>query len=114
MQPILENHLTIVGVNTTEVIDSTNHGFYNGENVYFVPTDSSVTGVDTGYYFISSIDKDNLSLSFSKADSFGNKHVSFTPNGGVVGQLFRASYENKKIKNQKLFKKFSLKEEKFL
>ena len=31
--------------------------------------------------------------------------------GGVVGQLFRASYENKNIKNQKLFKKFSLSKE---
>ena len=81
--------LTIVGVNTTEVIDSVDHGFYDGENVYFVPTDSSVTGVDTGYYFVSYISDDKLSLSFSKADSFGNKHVSFTPSSGVVGQLFR-------------------------
>ena len=104
--------LTVVGVNTTEIIDSVDHGFYDGENVYFIPTDSSVIGVDTGFYFVSYISDDKLSLSFSKADSFGNKHVSFTPNGGSVGQLFRASYENKEIKNQKLFKKFSLKEEK--
>ena len=38
-------NLTVVGVNTTEVIDSSDHGFYDGENVYFVPTDSSVIGV---------------------------------------------------------------------
>ena len=104
--------LNVVGVNTTEVVNSTNHGFYDGENVYFIPTDASSVGVDTGFYFISSIDKDNLSLSFSKADSFGNKHVSFTPTGGVVGNLFRASYENKDIQNQKLFKKFNLSKEK--
>ena len=77
--------------NTTEVIDSADHGFYDGENVYFVPTDSSVTGVDTGYYFVSYISDDKLSLSFS-TDSFGNKHVSFTPSSGVVGQLFRGFF----------------------
>ena len=104
--------LTVAGINTSEIISSPNHGFYDGENVYFVPTDAFSVGVDTGFYFISSIDKDNLSLSFSKADSFGNKHVSFTPNGGVVGNLFRASYENKNIQNQKLFKKFNLSKEK--
>ena len=104
--------LSVSGINTTEVIQSTNHGFYDGENVYFIPTDATSVGVDTGFYFISSINKDALSLSFSKADSFGNKHVSFTPNGGVVGTLYRASYENKTIQNQKLFKKFGLEKQK--
>ena len=104
--------LSVSGINTTEVIQSTNHGFYDGENVYFIPTDATSVGVDTGFYFISSINKDTLSLSFSKADSFGNKHVSVTPNGGVVGTLYRASYENKTIQNQKLFKKFGLEKQK--
>ena len=104
--------LSVSGINTTEVLESTSHGFYDGENVYFIPTDAVSIGVDTGFYFVSSIDNNNLSLSFSKADSFGNKHVSFTPNGGVVGTLFIASYENKELKNQKLFKKFTLSEEK--
>jgi len=107
-----KTEVSVSGVNTSKILESTNHRFYDGENIYFIPTDAQAVGVDTGFYFLSRRNNDSFSLAFSKADSFGNKHIAFTPNGGVVGNIYRSSYENRTIKNQKLFKKFGLKRSK--
>jgi len=103
--------ISLTGITTSEVLTSVNHKFYDGESVYMMPNDSVVSGIDTGYYYVESLTKDTLSLAYSKADLFGKKFIKLNPVGGI-GTVYRNSYENKTVKNQKILKKFNLKRSK--
>ena len=35
-----KTEVSVSGVNTSKILDSTNHRFYDGENIYFIPTDA--------------------------------------------------------------------------
>ena len=92
---------------TTENIIATDHPFSTGDSVYYSPSDTSNSGIKTGYYFLTKIDDDNIKLSYSKNDVFFKKYIQVKP-GNFGDVIYRNGYENKELKNQKIFKKFNI------
>lgn len=100
--------ISVVGTSSTSLIYCPNHSIQTGESVYFKPDSSELTGLSTGFYFATRVDSNNIRLSFSKNDIFSKKYVILNPVTSDSDFIFKSGYENKVIKNQKIFKKFDL------
>jgi hypothetical protein len=84
------------------------HNFYTGEKIYYFP--SSNSGIKTGIYHVTTIgdnkDSKRIRLSLSKSDLYSGVYVEFERN--ISSDSFvKLDYENKVVKNQKIFKKFN-------
>lgn len=96
----------------TNVIESQNHGFFTGEKIYYFGKSSS--GISTGAYYITRIDQNSIKLSFNTNDLLLNRYLSFNSLNAHQTDYFvkfgftTESNQIKKLKNQKLFKKFLL------
>ena len=93
------------GAGITSILNCPNHNFYTGEKIYYVP--SSNSGINTSIYFLTSIDSNNISLSYSNTDLYTKNYIEFS-NVGTGDYFVKLNYQNKTLQHQKLFKKLSL------
>ena len=89
----------------TSILNCPNHNFYTGEKIYYVS--SSNSGIKTSIYFLTSIDSDNISLSYSNTDLYTKNYIEFS-NVGTEDYFVKLNYQNKTLEHQKLFKKLNL------
>ena len=101
-----KSSVSVVGTASTSLLYSPNHPYTTGESVFYLPEDSSVSGINTGTYFLTKIDENNFSISFSKNDLFTKKFIVGNPSSG--NYTWKSGYEFKTLKHQKLLKKFTL------
>lgn len=95
---------TISGIQTT-TLNVVDHKLLSGDSVYYDPVSSTNSGINTGYYYVSKIDNDNISLCYSRSDIFSKKLISV--NSGITSDvLYKSGYENSNITHQKILKKF--------
>ena len=94
-----------VGTSTTSILNAPEHNFLTGDKIYYSP--SLYSGISTGVYFLTKIDNDRISISYSNSDVFEKKYVQIS-NPILSDYIYKFGYENKIVKNQKLFKKFKL------
>jgi hypothetical protein len=95
----------IAGIGNTNILNCPNHNFYTGEKIYYSP--SSDSGIKTSIYFLTSIDSNHISLSYSNTDLYTKNYINFS-NVGTGDYFVKLNYQNKTLEHQKLFKKFSL------
>lgn len=93
------------GVGNTNILNCPNHKFYTGEKIYYIP--SSNSGIKTSIYFLTSIDDNHISLSYSNTDLYAKNYIRFS-NVGTGDYFVKLNYQNKTLEHQKLFKKFNL------
>jgi len=93
------------GVGNTNILNCPNHKFYTGEKIYYSP--SSNSGIKTSIYFLTSIDDNNIKLSYSNTDLYTKNYIRFS-NVGTGDYFVKLNYQNKTLEHQKLFKKFNL------
>ena len=102
-----KNNLSVVGASNTSILYCPDHPYTTGEAVFYVPVDSEVSGINTGAYFVTKLNNNNISLSFSKNDLFTKKYI--IANSGITSDsVWKFGYENKTLQHQKLLKKFNL------
>ena len=100
------------GAGITNILNCPNHNFYTGEKIYYVP--SSNSGINTSIYFLTSVDSNNISLSYSNTDLYTKNYIEFS-NVGSEDYFLKLNYQNKTLQHQKIFKKFNLtKKEQFV
>ena len=99
--------LTTLSVGSTDIFVSPAHQFTTGELLYFSPYQSDTSGISTGYYHVTVIDDNNISLSYSKSDIFSKKYIK-TKVGLASAYVVKQDYENRVLDNQKLLKKIAL------
>lgn len=104
-----------ISIANTDTINSTNHGYYTGEKVYYFNRSNS--GISTGAYYVERIDQNNIKLSFSKNDLLLKEYITFENQIPINTDYFIKfglqelnNEKEKTLKNQKLFKKFPLKQ----
>jgi hypothetical protein len=100
-----------LGIGKTDILNTDIvHKFYTGEKIYYVPT--SLSGISTGIYHLTTVgdveDSKQIKLSLSKSDLYTKKYLNFDK-GNNTGFFVKLDYENKILKNQKVFKKFNYK-----
>ena len=93
------------GAGSTDILNCPNHKFYTGEKIYYSP--SSDSGIKTSIYFLTSIDDNNIKLSYSNTDLYTKNYIEFS-NVGTEDYFVKLNYQNKTLEHQKLFKKFNL------
>ena len=93
------------GAGNTNILNCPNHNFYTGEKIYYSP--SSNSGIKTSIYFLTSIDDNHISLSYSNTDLYTKNYIRFS-NVGTGDYFVKLNYEDKTLEHQKLFKKFNL------
>lgn len=70
-----KNYLSVVGTSNTSILYCPNHPYTTGETVFYNPINSEVSGINTGAYFVTKLDNNNISISFSKNDLFTKKYI---------------------------------------
>lgn len=100
-------------VGFTSIFSCSNHNFVNGNIIYYDTSDIDISGIATGFYYVTVKDNDNIKLSFSKPDIFSQKYIEAKV-GISSDTVVLGGYENKTIKNQKLLKRFPLPPEPFV
>jgi hypothetical protein len=93
------------GAGNTNILNCPNHNFYTGEKIYYIP--SSNSGIKRSTYFLTSVDSNNISLSYSNTDLYTKNYITFS-NVGNADYFVKLNYEDKTLEHQKLFKKFNL------
>ncbi|MFZ9376659.1 MAG: hypothetical protein ACO25K_06005, partial [Candidatus Fonsibacter ubiquis] len=102
-----KSFVSVVGTSNTSILYCPNHPYTTGESVFYNPLDSEVSGINTGTYFVTKLNNNNISLSFSKNDLFTKKYIIV--NSGITSDIiWKYGYEYKTLEHQKLFKKFNL------
>lgn len=97
--------VSTVGSGKTTLLNVTNHGFVTGESIYYIPNSETTSGISSGSYFVTSVNANVISLSYSKSDVYSKKYLEVS--SGISSDLvYKFGYQNKNIKNQKLLKKF--------
>ena len=97
---------TSIGSTTTNLVYAPNHNFITGESIYY-EVKSEDTNISSGTYFITKVDENYFSLSYSKTDVYSKKYIQLNHN--ISGDfVYKIGYQGKTLKNQKLFKKFNL------
>ena len=97
---------TSTGTSTTDLIYSPKHNFTTGESIYY-QKNSNQANILSGSYFVTKVDENYIKLSYSKTDLYTKKYIQI--NQSVSGDyIYKSGYQNKILKNQKLFKKFNL------
>lgn len=99
----------IAGTASTTILNTNiNHNFYTGEKIYFTPNGD--VGISSGAYYVHTIGSINtskrISLTYSNSDLFTNEFIELPL--GIHGTIVKLDYENARLKNQKLLKKFPL------
>ena len=95
---------TRVGSSKTDTFNVPDHNYLSGELLYYKPS-STNSGISTGIYYATRVDKNNIKLSYSKSDIFSKKYVQV--DDGIGGDVFyKSGYEERALKHQKLLKKF--------
>lgn len=102
-----KNYLSVVGTSNTSILYCPNHPYTTGETVFYNPINSEVSGINTGAYFVTKLDNNNISISFSKNDLFTKKYI-ITNSGITSDSVWKFGYQNKTLQHQKLLKKFNL------
>jgi len=104
--------ITNAGSASTDTFNIPDHNYLSGEVLYYDNTSNS-SGLSTGLYYATRVDKNNIKLSYSKSDIFSEKYINVNP--GISGDIFyKSGYEGKSLKHQKLLKKFPFKTSKSL
>jgi hypothetical protein len=93
-------------IGSTTILNCPDHNFYTGEKIYYSPVSAS-SGISTYFYYITAIDKDNISLSYSNTDLYTKNYI-YTKNSFNGDYFVKINYEDKTLEHQKLFKKFNL------
>ena len=93
-------------IGSTTILNCPDHNFYTGEKIYYSPVSSS-SGISTSFYYITAINKDNISLSYSNTDLYTKNYI-YTKNSFNGDYFVKINYEGKTLEHQKLFKKFNL------
>ncbi len=79
------------------------HNYVTGDKIYWDNTTTS--GIQTGIYFVTSVNETEFRLSYSGSDVFANKYIALKIN--TTGQfIYKSGWENKTLKNQKILRKF--------
>lgn len=100
---------TPTGLGKTDIIETNKiHNFYTGEQIYYFTSENS--GISSGTYHITVIgdsqDSRKIKLSLSKSDLYSKKYLNV--NLGITSDYFvKQDFENKVLKDQKIFKKFN-------
>lgn len=81
------------------------HNYVNGNIIYYDTNNVEVSGISTGFYYVTVIDNNNIKLSFSKPDIFAKKYVE-VKSGITSDTVVTGGYANKSIEHQKILKKF--------
>ena len=80
------------------------HNLVTGDKIYWDNT--TYSGIQTGVYFVTSVNETEFLLSYSGSDVFSKKYVAIRTN--TSGQdIYKSGWENKTLKNQKLLRKFT-------
>ncbi len=93
------------GVSTTaNTITLTSHNFETGDKVFYNSTDTLISGLTTGAYFVYRVDSDNIKLSNTKfsAESLPPTVVSFASTGGASQELSKINPKIEVIRNNNL------------
>ena len=99
------------GISTTNanIISITNHNFINGEKIYLnISTNSGITGISSGYYYIKVVDDNSLKLAKNYRNLYNNYFESIKWNNIGTGNhtITPANlYDGKKLSNQNNFKR---------
>lgn len=95
-----------VSAGSTTILNCTNHNFFTGEKIYYVPTNGNI-GIKTSAYYVTKIDNDRVKLSYSNSDLFSKTYVSIKNN--VNGDYFvKFDFQGRLLNHQKILKKFNL------
>lgn len=98
----------------TDVIYSPNHNYLTGEKVFYVSgytAEQQENRIKSSAYFVYKIDAERIKLSLSHSDIISEKFINckeIVENGNDY--LVKFGYENRTVKNQKIFKKINLEE----
>ena len=92
-------------VNTSNnTLSITSHGFKTGEKVFYDSSDLTISGVDTGSYFVYRIDDDTFNLTATIYDALSSPPtvVSFASTGGSGHELSQINPQIKVIRDNDL------------
>ena len=86
------------------------HLFENGDKIYYEPTNAPLVGIETGIYFIKTINDKNIQLYGSRSSIVSNQYIPIGKPASDDGKHKFTLYSQKsgEIAPQKLFKKFPL------
>ena len=85
------------------------HNYVTGDKIFWDNT--TYSGIQTGIYFVTSVNQTEFLLSYSGSDVFAKKYVAVKTN--TTGQyIYKSGWENKTLKNQKILRKFDYVKEK--
>lgn len=95
-----------VGI-STNVISIQNHGFYSGDSISYIPTNSEnpLTNL-TGTFYVKKLTDNEISLSKGKRNLFDEKYVDLFGNG-LLEKLELYKFAGKKLLPQKIVRKIS-------
>lgn len=102
-----------VSTANTDTINALNHNLFTGEKIFYYGKSNS--GISTGTYFVTRVDQNNIKLSYSNNDLILQEYITFENSIPPQTDYYvKFGYEDpeindvKRLKNQKLFKKFLL------
>lgn len=81
------------------------HNYANGNLIYYDTNNFDSSGISTGYYYVTSVDQNNIKLSFSKSDIFSKKYLE-AKSGISSDTVVLGGFANKSLEHQKILKKF--------
>lgn len=86
-----------------------NHNLVTGDKIYW--DNSTNSGIQTGIYFVTSVNETEFLLSYSSSDVFSKKYIALRTN--TSGQyIYKSGLQNKTLKHQKILRKFPYVKEK--
>ncbi len=98
-----------IGAGTTDVINILNHGYYSGDKVVFDSNGNSVSGINTGVFYVKKVDNNNIRLAFSPSRIFINDYIQLINGSGVNGYTICEASQNKKLLgNQNILKRIPI------
>ena len=90
---------------STDTINISQHGFFNGEKIYYQLV-SGVSGIGTGYYYVNKVDNDNFKLTLSPSSIYTNSNVDLTGVGTTDQHIVTpADLVGLNLENQNNFKR---------
>jgi len=100
-----------VGIASTTVLTINNHGLITGDAITYESSNSDAKlGIDTGVYFIKTVDNNNISISRSKSNLFNEKYVSVGTTTTISNEYIQLEKFNKNIPtidSQRIIRKLS-------
>jgi len=89
---------------SNNTLSITSHGFKTGEKVFYSSSDLTISGLDTGSYFVYRIDDDTFNLTETRYDSLSSPPtvVSFASTGGSGQELSQINPQIKVVRDNDL------------